>query len=163
MASGNRANGFQSVEPKEKILDRQNFHPAETRVGRVALDRVGPHNGSGFLGQLRNGSPFISGQGGVVSEPVPHVNGEGELCRCLNTNAKFARFFSNFIIRQIHLPPKRSHQMVSTFVKAAQDLGIATIAEGIECSNEAETCQRLGFNFAQGFFYGRPLPITEIH
>jgi predicted signal transduction protein with EAL and GGDEF domain len=44
-----------------------------------------------------------------------------------------------------------------------QDLGIATVAEGIECSDEAETCQRLGINFAQGFFYGRPLPITEIN
>ena len=71
--------------------------------------------------------------------------------------------FDISLIRQIHLAPSRLHQMVSTFVKAAQDLGVATIAEGIECSDEAETCQRLGFNFAQGFFYGRPLPITEIH
>jgi EAL domain-containing protein (putative c-di-GMP-specific phosphodiesterase class I) len=53
--------------------------------------------------------------------------------------------------------------MVSTFVKAAQNLGVDTVAEGIECSNEAETCQQLGFNFAQGFFYGRPLPINEIN
>jgi EAL domain-containing protein (putative c-di-GMP-specific phosphodiesterase class I) len=71
--------------------------------------------------------------------------------------------FDKSLIRQIHLAPKRLHQMVSTFVKAAQDLGIATVAEGIECSDEAETCQRLGFNFAQGFFYGRPLPINEIN
>jgi len=71
--------------------------------------------------------------------------------------------FDISIIHQIHLAPKRLHQMVSTFVKAAQDLGVATIAEGIECSDEAETCQRLGFNYAQGFFYGRPLPINEIN
>ena len=71
--------------------------------------------------------------------------------------------FDKSLIRQIHLAPKRLHQMVSTFVKAAHDLGIATVAEGIECSDEAETCQRLGFNFAQGFFYGRPLPINEIN
>ena len=70
--------------------------------------------------------------------------------------------FDISLIRQIHLAPKRLHQMVSTFVKAAQDLGIDTIAEGIECSDEAEICRGLGFNFAQGFFYGRPLPITEI-
>jgi EAL domain-containing protein (putative c-di-GMP-specific phosphodiesterase class I) len=71
--------------------------------------------------------------------------------------------FDMSLIRQIHLAPKRLHQMVSTFVKAAQNLGVATVAEGIECSNEAETCQQLGFNFAQGFFYGRPLPINEIN
>ena len=71
--------------------------------------------------------------------------------------------FDASLIQHIHLAPRRLHQMVSTFVKAAQDLGIATIAEGIECSNEAEKCQQFGFNFAQGFFYGRPLPITEIN
>jgi EAL domain-containing protein (putative c-di-GMP-specific phosphodiesterase class I) len=36
------------------------------------------------------------------------------------------------------------------------------ILEVNEKSDEAETCQQLGFNFAQGYFYGRPLPITEI-
>jgi len=43
---------------------------------------------------------------------------------------------------------------------------------GMECSgipgqwsalpDEAETFQRLGFNYGQGFHYGRPLPITEM-
>ena len=67
--------------------------------------------------------------------------------------------FDKSLITNIHLAPKRCHEMVSTFVKASQQLGISTIAEGIECQNEAETCQKLGFDFAQGFFYGRPLPI----
>jgi EAL domain-containing protein (putative c-di-GMP-specific phosphodiesterase class I) len=67
--------------------------------------------------------------------------------------------FDKSLITNIHLAPKRCHEMVSTFVKASQQLGIATIAEGIECSNEAETCQKLGFDCAQGFFYGRPSPI----
>ena len=69
--------------------------------------------------------------------------------------------FDASLIHEIHLAPRRLHQMVSTFVKAAQDLGIGTIAEGVECSDEDKTCQQLGFNFAQGFFYGKPLPITE--
>lgn len=70
--------------------------------------------------------------------------------------------FDISLIREIHLAPKRLHQMVSTFVKAAEDLGIATLAEGIECAEEAATCHELGFKFAQGFYYGRPLPIQEI-
>ena len=69
--------------------------------------------------------------------------------------------FDASLIHEIHLAPRRLHQMVSTFVKAAQDLGIGTLAEGVECSDEDKTCQQLGFNFAQGFFYGKPLPITE--
>jgi len=70
--------------------------------------------------------------------------------------------FDISLIRQIHLAPKRLHQMVATFVKAAQDLGIATVAEGIESPEESETCQELGFNLAQGFLYGRPALIDNI-
>jgi EAL domain-containing protein (putative c-di-GMP-specific phosphodiesterase class I) len=70
--------------------------------------------------------------------------------------------FDASLIHDIHLAPKRLHQMLSTFVKAAEDLGIGTLAECVECSDEAKTCQQLGFNFAQGFFYGKPLAISEI-
>lgn len=71
--------------------------------------------------------------------------------------------FDISLIRHIHLAPKRLQQMVTTFVKAAQDLGIATLAEGIECSDEAGTCEELGFDYVQGFFYGKPLPFSDIH
>jgi EAL domain-containing protein (putative c-di-GMP-specific phosphodiesterase class I) len=68
--------------------------------------------------------------------------------------------FDMSLIRQIHLAPKRFHQMVYTFVKAAQDLGIATLAEGVECHEEGETCRQIGFEYAQGYYYGRPSPIS---
>ncbi len=71
--------------------------------------------------------------------------------------------FDISLIRNIHLAPIRLHQMVSTFVKATQDLGITTIAEGVECSEEADVCQKLGFNLAQGFYYGMPQPVDEIN
>jgi len=67
--------------------------------------------------------------------------------------------FDISLIRHIHLAPKRLHQMVLTFVTAAHDLGIKTLAEGIECHDEGETCRQLGFEYAQGYFYGRPSPI----
>jgi len=70
--------------------------------------------------------------------------------------------FDISLIRQIHLAPQRLQQMVTTFIKAAQDLGISTLAEGVECCNEAQTCQKLGFDYVQGFFYGRPAPFSEI-
>jgi EAL domain-containing protein (putative c-di-GMP-specific phosphodiesterase class I) len=70
--------------------------------------------------------------------------------------------FDISLIHEIHLAPKRLHQMVLTFVNAAKDLGIATLAEGIECIDESETCRQLGFEYAQGFFHGRPSPINEL-
>ena len=70
--------------------------------------------------------------------------------------------FDISLIRKIHLAPQKLHQMISTFIKASHDLGILTLAEGIECSEESEVCQQIGFDFGQGYFFGRPLPIGMI-
>jgi EAL domain-containing protein (putative c-di-GMP-specific phosphodiesterase class I) len=76
------------------------------------------------------------------------------------TSPDFLKFDMS-LIRDIHLAPKRLHQMLLTFVKAARDLGIGTVAEGIECLDESKTCRQLGFECVQGYLYGRPSPITE--
>ena len=87
--------------------------------------------------------------------------GQSRLAELANAPPDYLKFDAS-LIHHIHLAPKRLHQMVSTFVNAAQDLGIATVAEGIESSDEADTCRQLGFNLAQGYFLGRPLPISEL-
>ena len=71
--------------------------------------------------------------------------------------------FDISLIREIHLAPKKLLQMVATFVKATQDLGIATLAEGVECKEEADKCHHLGFDLVQGFFYGKPQAINQIN
>ncbi len=86
--------------------------------------------------------------------------GQTRLVELAKTPPDFLKFDIS-LIRHIHLAPKRLHQMVLTFVKAAHDLGIGTVAEGIECQAEGETCRQLGFEHAQGFFYGGPAPIGE--
>ena len=70
--------------------------------------------------------------------------------------------FDISLIRKIHLAPKRLHQMISTFINASHDLNIFTLAEGIECSEESEVCQQLGFDFGQGYYFGKPAPIQKI-
>ncbi|CAB1065941.1 EAL domain/GGDEF domain protein [Olavius sp. associated proteobacterium Delta 1] len=78
--------------------------------------------------------------------------------------AKFPPDFLKFdisLIRKIHLAPKRLHQLIVTFLNMSQDLGATTIAEGVECKEEGETCRQLGFDYAQGNFYGVPMPISQ--
>src|SRR5208282_4256302 len=58
--------------------------------------------------------------------------GQTRLVELAKTPPDFLKFDIS-LIRCIHLAPKRLHQMVLTFVKASQDLGIKTLAEGIEC------------------------------
>jgi EAL domain-containing protein (putative c-di-GMP-specific phosphodiesterase class I) len=87
--------------------------------------------------------------------------GQTRLVELSNISPNYLKFDMS-LIRQIHLAPKRLHHMISTFVTAAHDLGICTIAEGIECPEEARVCGQLGFDLAQGFFFGKPMPIYEI-
>ena len=70
--------------------------------------------------------------------------------------------FDMSLIRQIHLAPERLHRMIETFIKASHDLGILTLAEGIECAEEAHVCEQLGFDLGQGFFFGKPVPAHEL-
>ena len=48
--------------------------------------------------------------------------------------------------------------MLATLVKMAQELGVVTLAEGVECDAESEVCREIGFELAQGFYYGEPAP-----
>ncbi len=70
--------------------------------------------------------------------------------------------FDMSIIRNIHIAPKGLHQIILAFIRTAEELGIKTLAEGIECREEGEVCKELGFEYAQGYFYGRPAPISKL-
>jgi EAL domain-containing protein (putative c-di-GMP-specific phosphodiesterase class I) len=53
---------------------------------------------------------------------------------------------------------KPRQEIVQTLARVCSDMGVRTIAEGIETEEEALTCQQLGCGFGQGFFFGRPQP-----
>jgi EAL domain-containing protein (putative c-di-GMP-specific phosphodiesterase class I) len=60
------------------------------------------------------------------------------------------------LIRDIdHASPERQ-RMLASLVNIVGDLGIASLAEGVETAAEDVTCRQMGFNFAQGFLYGKP-------
>jgi len=87
--------------------------------------------------------------------------GQTRLVELSNISPDYLKFDMS-LIRQIHLAPKRLHRMISTFIKASHDLGILTLAEGIECAEESEVCQQLGFDLGQGYLFGRPVPVHEL-
>jgi EAL domain-containing protein (putative c-di-GMP-specific phosphodiesterase class I) len=87
--------------------------------------------------------------------------GQTRLVELSNAPPDYLKFDIS-LIQKIHLAPKRLHQMVSTFIKASHDLGILTIAEGIECAEEARVCRDLGFDLGQGYFLGRPAAIDQL-
>jgi EAL domain-containing protein (putative c-di-GMP-specific phosphodiesterase class I) len=66
------------------------------------------------------------------------------------------------LIREIDRAPASRLRLISSFVEAARDLEIKTIAEGIERQEEAMVCTQLGFIYGQGYFFGRPKPFDSV-
>ncbi len=69
--------------------------------------------------------------------------------------------FDICLVRDIHKGTDQRRQMLETLVRMAHDLGVAVLAEGIECQEEGEICAQLGFDFAQGYYYGKPAPVCQ--
>jgi EAL domain-containing protein (putative c-di-GMP-specific phosphodiesterase class I) len=70
--------------------------------------------------------------------------------------------FDMLFVRGIDKAPESRRQLLSSLVAVARDLLVYTVAEGVETAEEAEVCMRVGFTHAQGFYFGRPRPISEI-
>ncbi len=67
--------------------------------------------------------------------------------------------FDISLIHNIHRATRDHRQMVAHLVKMVRNLGILALAEGVEVEEEAAVCAELGFDMAQGFYFGRPAPI----
>ncbi len=52
--------------------------------------------------------------------------------------------------------------LVSAIVSIAQSLGITTVAEGVESSQQAERLRDLGCGDLQGFLFAKPISVTKI-
>ena len=66
--------------------------------------------------------------------------------------------FDRAWVKELHRATRRRLEMVETLTSLVTNMGIATIAEGIECEEEAEACIKSGFQYAQGYHFGRPSP-----
>jgi EAL domain-containing protein (putative c-di-GMP-specific phosphodiesterase class I) len=69
--------------------------------------------------------------------------------------------FDISLIRGIDQAPSSRQRVLASLVSAASDLGVGTIAEGVETAAEAATCAAIGFSHAQGFHFRRPRPGEE--
>ena len=66
----------------------------------------------------------------------------------------------SFIRNLTHQP--RSSAIISSIVTLARGLDMSVTAEGVETAEEFERLKALGVNFAQGYLFGRPLPVDKI-
>ncbi len=63
----------------------------------------------------------------------------------------------------MNLGPEASSQALAKgMVLLANSLELATVAEGLETEEQLEIGRQLGFHFAQGYLFARPLPPDEV-
>jgi EAL domain-containing protein (putative c-di-GMP-specific phosphodiesterase class I) len=83
--------------------------------------------------------------------------GQARLVELIKVQPHYLKF-DIALIRNIDQASPRQQQLVSTLVAMVRDLDVIPLAEGIETEGEAAVCTELGFELAQGYFYGKPAP-----
>lgn len=69
--------------------------------------------------------------------------------------------FDIALVHDIHRRSDASLKLISSLVETARGIGVVNLAEGIELCEEAVVCRQIGFDLAQGFYFGRPAPGFE--
>jgi EAL domain-containing protein (putative c-di-GMP-specific phosphodiesterase class I) len=80
--------------------------------------------------------------------------GQARLAELGDVPPDYLKFDIEFIHEIDRASPERQ-RMLASFVHMVKDLGIASLAEGVETDAEDNICRQLGFEFAQGFYYGK--------
>jgi EAL domain-containing protein (putative c-di-GMP-specific phosphodiesterase class I) len=66
--------------------------------------------------------------------------------------------FDMDLTRGIAVSTFAKQHMLGSLAQVANDLGVATVVEGVETAEERDACLQLGFELGQGFLFGRPSP-----
>jgi EAL domain-containing protein (putative c-di-GMP-specific phosphodiesterase class I) len=86
--------------------------------------------------------------------------GQARLTELVEFPPDYVKFDIN-LVRDIDAAPPGRQEMLASLVGMVNRLGIVALAEGIETKAEAESCNRLGFDLGQGYFFGKPAPLVE--
>lgn len=84
--------------------------------------------------------------------------GQSRLNELTESPPDFVKFDMS-LIRGIDSASPQRQQLLTSLARMVRDLGIQSIAEGIETQAEHEFCRDIALDMGQGFHYGRPAPV----
>jgi EAL domain-containing protein (putative c-di-GMP-specific phosphodiesterase class I) len=85
--------------------------------------------------------------------------GQTRLVELVEVRPDYLKFDMQLVQKIDKASPERQ-KMLEALVQMTRDLGIITLAEGVETEGEHLVCQQLGFEMGQGFYYGKPAPVN---
>ena len=56
----------------------------------------------------------------------------------------------------------KSKAIVTSIITMAKNIGVKTLAEGVETEEQAAFLKKIGCARLQGYFYGKPMPVSEL-
>ncbi len=83
--------------------------------------------------------------------------GQARLVELFEVPPKYLKFDLQ-IIRGLENASPIHRASVKALVNMVHDLNVIALAEGVETQEQADICTELGFETAQGYFFGRPQP-----
>ena len=83
--------------------------------------------------------------------------GQARLLELVEVPASYLKFDIS-LIHEIDKASVAPRELVALLLELARKMSIATLAEGISRVEEMEVCRDLGFEYFQGYYFGRPAP-----
>jgi EAL domain-containing protein (putative c-di-GMP-specific phosphodiesterase class I) len=81
--------------------------------------------------------------------------GRSRLMELVKAPPDFLKFDSS-MIRNVDQASSHQWRMLKTLIDMSKEFQASPLAEGVETIGEVEACRDLGFELAQGYFFGRP-------
>jgi EAL domain-containing protein (putative c-di-GMP-specific phosphodiesterase class I) len=81
--------------------------------------------------------------------------GQARLNELVEARPDFVKF-DRKLIAGLDKAEGSRRQLIESLVNMCRQLGIVTLAEGVENGLEAEACRKIGFELLQGYHFGRP-------
>lgn len=160
-AFGSEANLFVNTHPKE--LDRVEFYDSLREVRAAAPEQkitLEIHEGASTNMTMMRELCAVLEDLDIMLAFDDFGVGRARLVELGEVRPDFLKFDMKLTKNIEHAPPKRQ-ELVALFANLVNNLGIQTLAEGVETRECHEILVQMGFQLGQGFYYGRPSPISK--
>jgi len=160
-ALGTDTNLFVNTHPVE--LDRPEFYDSLRKMREVAPDQkitLEIHEGASTNMTMMRELCAVLEDNNIMLAFDDFGVGKARLVELGEVRPDFLKFDMKLTKNIESAPPKRQ-ELVALFANLVNNLGIQTLAEGVETRECHEILVQMGFQLGQGFYYGRPSAVTK--